>query len=172
MSYPPSSYLSAAALEGALELARVLRAAAEEIRLLTVGSARAAAGVGGGRVGDAAAATRSWVGPHRDTFDQLHANELDSAQTTRNRLEDEADEWARFWAEATNARQQRQYEEALFDHQRAMANYHREHDAWSEAIATDPSAAIYLSAPTQPTGPSAPRSVTVPTAESDYRSTL
>ncbi len=171
MSYPPSSYLSPTALEGALELARVLRDAAEEIRILTVGTAPAA-GAGGGRVGDAAMATREWIGPHRETFERLHANELASAQTTRTRLEDEADDWARFWAQATDARQQRQYEEALFDHQRAMDHYHRAYDDWNEAISNDPSTALHLLAPTRPTAPSPPAPVPVPTAASDYRPTL
>jgi len=85
MPHPPSSYLSPAALEGALQLARDLRDAGEDVQVLSSG-ARVGAG-GGGRAGDAATAMRQWIGPHRETFEQLLANEMASAQLNRTRLD-------------------------------------------------------------------------------------
>lgn len=170
MAHPPSSYLSPAALEGALQLARDLRDAADDIRVLVSG-ARIGAGAGGGRIGAAAVAMRDWVGPHRDTFEQLLQHEVASAETTQTRLDDEADAWARFWSEATNARQQRQYDEAMSDHRRAMQHYETDVAAYRSAIETDPSATIYLSAPPRPVAPSPPVPVGVPTAATDYRPT-
>lgn len=169
MPHPPSSYLSPAVLDGALQLARELRDAGEDVQILSSG-ARVGAG-GGGRAGDAAMAMRQWIGPHRDTFEQLIQNEMASAQLTRSRLDEEADAWAQFWAEATNARQQRLYEEAMADHRRAVEHYHREFDAYQEAIGTDPSATIYLSAPPRPVGPTPPTPVSVPTAATGYQPT-
>lgn len=161
------SYLSQAELELALDLARVLHEASEEVRVLSLG-----AGGSGGRAGDAAMAVRHWIGPHRDTFEQLHADEQASAVTARNRLVEEADAWARFWADATEARQDRLHDEAMSDHRRATTDYQREFDAWNEAIANDPSSSIYLTAPVRPRPPTPPPSVVVPTAAGGYRPTI
>ncbi len=166
MSHPPTSYLSPAQLELALDLARLLREASEEIRVLSLGTSGS-----GGRAGDAALAMRHWIGPHRDTFERLHADEQASAVTARNRLDDEADAWARFWADATDARQQRLHDEAMADHRLAEANYRREFDAWSEAISADPASTIHLATPIRPQPPAAPSPVVVPTAADDYRPT-
>ena len=78
---------------------------------------------------------------------------------------------AAFWAEATNARQQRQYEEAMADHRRAVEHYHRESAAYEQAIEADPTSAIYLSPPWHPVGPTRPTPVTVPTAAGGYQPT-
>jgi len=169
MPHPPSSYLSPAALEGALQLARDLRDAGEDVQLLSSG-ARVGAG-GGGRAGDAAIAMRQWIGPHRDTFEELMANEMASARLTKTRLDEEADAWASFWAEATNARQQRLYEEAMADHRRAVDHYTTAFNAYQDAIEEDPSSTIYLLAPTRPTGPTPPVPVGIPTAAGDYQPT-
>ena len=169
MSHPPASYLSPVALEGALELAHLLRQAAEDVRFLVAG-ARAGAG-GGGRAGDAARAMRDWIGPHRDTFERLMGAEAESAELTRSRLDEEADAWAAFWAEATNARRQRLHDEAMSDHRRAVQRYEQDLADYRAAIETDPSATIYLSAPHRPVAPSPPSPVPVPTAAGDYRPT-
>ncbi len=174
MTHPPSSYLSPAALESALDLARLLREASEEIRTLATGGALvggAGGGGGGGRAGDAAMAMRQWIGPHRDTFERLHDDEQASAVTARARLDDEADAWAAFWAQATNARLQRQYDEAMADHRRAAEHFHRQSQAHDDAIALDPSTGAYLPAPVRPIPPDPPTPVEVPTADANYRPT-
>lgn len=169
MSHPPSSYLSPAAIEGALQMARHLREASEDVRVLVSGAP--VGGGGGGRVGAAAVAMRNWIGPHRITFEQMIENEVASAETARTRLDDEADAWAQFWADATNARQQRHYDEAMSDHRRAMNRYHQDFAAYQDAIASDPASTIYLPAPRRPIGPTPPVPVSVPTAAGGYRPT-
>lgn len=169
MPHPPSSYLSPAALEGALQFARELRDAGEDVQ--TMSSGARAGGGGGGRAGDAATVMRQWIGPHRDTFEELMAAEMRSAQLTRTRLDEEADAWAQFWAEATNARQQRLYEEELADHRRAVEHFNTANAAYQDAIEEDPSSVVFLSAPRRPIGPTPPVPVTVPTAAGDYRPT-
>ena len=171
MSHPPPSALSPAALEHALDLARVLRAASEEIRLLTLGGGLVGPGGGGGRAGDAAQAMTHWIGPHRDTFERLHDDEQAAAVSARLRLDAEANAWAAFWAEATNARLERQHAEAMADHRRAVEHHHRERQAYEEALTVDPSTAIHLAPPASPTPPTPPNPVAVPTAASGYRPT-
>ena len=177
MSHPPASYLTPETVEQALVLARELRAASGEIGQLTGGTpvvavgGAAASGLGAGRAGDAAIAAREWVGPHRDTFDRMIDDEAASAEAARSALDDEADAWAGFWAEATNARRQRLYEEAMADHRLASDRYEREFTDYAAALATDPAAASYLGAPRRPERPPVPEWVVAPTAASGYRPT-
>lgn len=171
VSHLPSSHLHPDTLELALDLARELRAASDQIGRLTVGTNTIGAGGGGGREAAVAVARRHWIGPHRDTFDRLIGNEMESARAAQRCLDDEADEWAVFWADATNAREQRLHEEAMADHRLAASNYHRELDRYNAATSADPATIGYLAAPRRPTPPSPPTRVSVPTAASNYRST-
>lgn len=167
MSYPSYSYLAPSTLNMALELARVLLAASEDVSTLGFGEASAMS-MSTGRSGDRLMATREWVGPHRDTFDQLMENELDSARTTRLRLASEADAWSQFWARATNARNNRLHDEAMATFNAGMDRYTEAATAYGEAIETDPEAAIYLSAPSPPVSPTRPPYVTAPTAANNF----
>lgn len=167
MSYPSYSYLSPATLNMALDLARVLRGASEDVSTLAFGES-SAVGLSMGRAGDRIVATRGWVGPHRDTFDRLMDNELDSARTTTLRLAAEADAWARFWARATNARNNRLHDEAMAAFNSDVDSYETASLAYQDAIGTDPEAAVYLRAPIAPVAPSRPPYVTAPTAENNY----
>ena len=171
MSHPPSSYLTPETLQLALDLARELRAASDEIARLTTGANTIGAGGGGGREADVAVALRHWIGPHRDRFEQLVANEMESSRAAQRGLDEEADDWAAFWAQATNARRQRLYEGALADHRLALHAYDLEVDRFNEVAAVDPGAIVYLSLPPRPTPPSPPTMVTVPTAASNYQPT-
>lgn len=177
MTYPPASYLSPEDVEAALEMARELQRAAAGVRLLMNGAGgvavggAGAAGLGTGRAGAVAIATREWIGPHRDTFLQLIGDEADSADATTRAMEEEADAWAAFWAEATNARLNRLHDLAMADHRLAMNDYERRLDDYTSAIAADPEAPIWLSPPHRPTAPPAPSPVTVPLAAGGYRPT-
>lgn len=151
----------------ALELARVLLAASEDVSNLAFGEASAMS-MSAGRAGDRSVATREWVGPHRDTFDQLIENELDSARTTRIRLADEADAWSRFWAMATNARNSRLHDQAMTNFSTGMDTYETNALAYQEAIEEDPEAAIYISAPSPPVRPTRAAYVSPPTASNNY----
>ena len=102
----------------ALDLARELHRASGDVGTLAHGGAAAAYLFGGGRSADRQVAVQEWIGPHRDTFDLLFANEMDSARTTETRLVDEAEAWAAFWALAVNARNQRLHDEAMARHPR------------------------------------------------------
>ncbi|MEM7324753.1 MAG: hypothetical protein AAF531_16820 [Actinomycetota bacterium] len=167
MSYPAYSYLTPSTLNMALELARVLLAASEDVSTLGFGEANAMS-LGTGRAGDRLVATREWIGPHRDTFEQLMENELDSARTTKLRLATEADAWSRFWARATNARNDRLHDEAMTVFGQSMDTYQERATAYGDKIEQDPEAAIFLTAPSPPTAPTRPPYVAAPTAASNY----
>lgn len=166
MTYPSYAYLTPDTLEMALDMARRLHAASMDVSQLAKGGYGSGYSFqGGGRVSDHSTAVRQWVGPHRDTFDLMFTNEMDSADTTWQRLAEEADEWARFWATATNARNERLHDEA-------MAAYHTRMDAYQDLveerqaqIEEDPD--VYLgSLPSPPTAPGRPAMVAVPVGPS------
>lgn len=169
--YPSYSYLSPATIGMALGLARELVAAAEQVRLLVSGPSNNMAMGTFGRAGDRLVAIRHWVGPHRDTFDQLMQNEMESAQLTTERLQQEADAWARFWATATNARNDRLHDEAMADHRQASADHQVRMTEYENAVIDDTSAMQYLRPPMPPVAPTRPPPVSVPTAESGYQPT-
>lgn len=170
MSYPSYSYLTPPTINMALELARVLLAASEDVSRLAFGEASAMS-LGAGRAGDRVVAARQWVGPHRDTFDQLMENEFDSARATRSALAAEADAWSRFWATAMNARNDRLHDEAVTSFNRSMDIYAERAADYRAAIETDPEAAVFLQAPTSPEAPIRPRFLTAPTAATNYQPT-
>lgn len=169
--YPRASSLDPTRLQSALDLARTLAEASAEIARITgIGTASPS---GGGDRGEAVAiALRVWLGPHRRSFEQLYANETESARLARRRLAEEADAWARFWADATNARIEREHEEAL-EVYRARLVTHRErlerHRA-ATSIAPELAAAVPHPGP-RPLPPSRPDAVPVPSAAAGYRPT-
>jgi hypothetical protein len=177
VTHPPASYLSPEDVEAALEMARELQRAAAGVRLLMNGASGAAVGgagavgLGTGRAAAVAIATREWIGPHRDTFLQLIEDEVGSADATTRAMEEEADAWAAFWAEATNARLNRLHELAMADHRLAMNDYERRLDDYTATIAADPATLGWLSPPRRPTAPPAPSPVAVPRAVGGYRAT-
>lgn len=164
MPHPAYSYLSPTVLEMALQLARELRRAAGDVATLFNGGS-------GGRVADKAIAVEDWVGPHHDTFVRLFDNESASARTTELRLRHEADDWARFWATATNARNDRLYDEAMDRYDVAMGAYRDALADYREAIEEEPGSVTVLSAPRPPTAPVPPPFVPTPTAADDYSPT-
>ena len=149
MTYPSYSYLSPSTLDMALQLARVLLKASEDVSTLGFGEASANS-LGMGRSGDRFVATREWIGPHRETFDQLMENELDSARITVRRLESEADAWSFFWSRATNARIDRLHDEGMARHDRHMDVYAEQVLAYQEAMAEDENPGYYIGGPTPP----------------------
>jgi hypothetical protein len=151
----------------ALELARVLLAASEDVSTLGFGEASAMS-MSAGRSGDQMMATREWIGPHRDTFDQLMENELDSARTTRLRLESEADAWSQFWARATNARNDRLHDEAMTAFRSSMERYDDQMESYNDAIESDDTSAGYYRPPIPPTSPTRAPYVSAPTAATNY----
>lgn len=165
MTHPAFSYLTPAALEAALAMARRLRAASSEIgRLVGVGGAGQ-----GGRIGAKAIAAVDWIGPHHVVFERRFGAELDSATAARARMDEEADAWADFWARATNARNQRLHDEAQavylkrrVAHDRLVADYQR-------AVASGVPPGIEPPAGPHPPVPRPP--VPVPTATTDYTPT-
>ncbi len=172
MTYPSYSYLTPATIGMALQLARELRQAAADLGRLTSGAAVAYNySGGGGRVADKAVAVQDWIGPHRDTFESLFDNEMDSARTTGIRLGEEADAWARFWATAINARNDRLHDEALDRYRDNMGTYQSLVQDYHDAVDEDPQMQELLSLPSPPSAPSRPSPVTVPTAASGYQPT-
>lgn len=173
MTYPSYSYLTPATLEMALRLARELRRASGEIgRLANGGAAIAYNYLGtGGRTGDKATAVKDWIGPHHDTFELLFDNEMSSAGTTEDRLAEEADAWAAFWATAINARNARLHDEAVGRYSSAMSAYQTQAQSYSDAVAEDPELANVMYMPSPPMAPTRPPLVTTPTAAGDYQPT-
>jgi hypothetical protein len=171
MSYPSYSYLTPGVLEMALDLARHLRQAAEDISNLTDGGSVAYSYAVGGRSGDKAVAVKDWVGPHHDTFEQLFDNELGSAGETRTKLGEEADAWAQFWATATNARNARLYDAALDTYNVRMTAYNDQVDQYQAMVEEDPDNApnMYIGMP--PPAPARAAVVTAPTHATDYQPT-
>ncbi|MEM7272898.1 MAG: hypothetical protein AAF547_07455 [Actinomycetota bacterium] len=169
--YPSYSYLSPATIGMALDLARELHGAAEEVRLLVSGETAAIFMGVSGRAGDRVVAIRDWIGPHRDTFDRLMENEFDSARVTTERLIEEAEAWARFWAMAINARNDRLHDEAMTTFDRNQTAYEDRLADYQETIAIDPAAAAHVYPPTAPRAPTRPPPVSVPSAANDYRPT-
>lgn len=175
MSYPPSSYLSPEDVASALEMARELQDGATRLRALIDGIGggppSGMGGIVGGRAGAVSMATRKWVGPHRDTFLQLIDDEVGSAADAERAMEEEAEAWAAFWADATNARLQRLHDLAMADHRMAMDHFDRALDDYSSTIAENPAAIGYTSAPSRPVPPPPPTLVTTPTAAGGYQPT-
>ncbi len=157
MPYPTYSYLDEETMRAALDLARVLQAAAESIGRLTNGGA-----VGGGRRRDKEQVVQDWIGPTRDTFELLFDNERESAAHARQRLTEEADGWAGFWATATNARNDRLYDEAVHRYELTLDDYRRRLSESADAgLSERPPHAPVRSPP-----------VSTPTRGTDYRSQI
>jgi hypothetical protein len=153
----------------ALDLARRLQQAAVEVGLLTYGHP---AGQGGQRSRARDRAATEWVGPHANTFGELCAHEVESAQIVRARLEAEADAWAALWAEATNERARRLHDEAMADHRRALRTYEADLAEHHLQLANHHPGLHPPSPPDRPgPPPRAPVPVPVPTAASGYRRT-
>lgn len=161
MSHASYSYLDPSTLELALDLARRLSEASTTVADLTGGAS--------GRMADKAIAVREWVGPHRDTFELLFENEMSSAGLAESRLEDEADDWARFWAMAMNARNDRLYDEATNAYNIGMSAYRDRLQSYHDAIEEQPDLITMLSAPSPPVAPTRAPLVVAPTAATGYR---
>jgi hypothetical protein len=162
MTHPAYSYLTPDMLELALDMARRLHGASMDVSMLANGGYGSGGSFsGGGRLTDRSVAVREWVGPHRDTFDLLFDNEMASADTTWQRLADEADEWARFWAMATNARNQRLYDEAMQAFNTRMDAYQDLVQERQDALDEDPDAEVGT-LPSPPIAPGRPAMVSVP----------
>ncbi len=128
MTHPSYSHLPPSTIELALQLARELDHAAEAVgRLATGGSGGPPGRYGGGAAGGGcraaakAIAVQHWAGPHRDAFELLFVEEMTAMRSTEERLRNEAEGWAGFWAAATSARNDRLHEEAAARHQPAEA---------------------------------------------------
>lgn len=169
MPHPPYSYLDPSVVVLALDLARELRQAADDVDTLANGGT--GPGGTGGRAGDKAIAVREWIGPHRSTFEALFDNETDSARTTVRRLQSEARAWAWFWALATNARNDRIHDEAMGRYEADMRVYRVLAEDYRTAIQTDPATAAVLYPPQPPTAPQRPPPVASPAEATDFRPT-
>ncbi len=126
MTHPSSSYLPPSTVDLALDLARRLHRAADAIGRLADGGAGGPPGLygggapgSGGRIAARAIAVEHWVGPHRNAFEPMFAEEMASVRTAEQRLRSEAEAWAAFWAAAGNARQDRLHDEAMARHRLA-----------------------------------------------------
>ncbi len=125
MPYPSYSYLEPELLRSALDMARTLGDAAAMVDRLTFGGAASGRG-DGGRQQAVRTVIGEWIGPARDTFDLLVGNERDAAVVAASRLAEDAEAWARFWATATNARNDRLYDEAVQAYELTMLEYERD----------------------------------------------
>lgn len=172
--YPSYSYLDPGTLELALEMARRLqRAAADVLRLADGGPAVAYNHLGGGgRAAAAAGAVVNWLGPHRNRFELLIADDVEMARAAAGRLSDEADAWARFWATATDARNGRIHDELMAEHAGRLAAYGRELELYHSRAEVDPASAVAMTRPSPPRPPVRPPPVPLPTAHSRYRQTV
>jgi len=176
MTYPSYSYLPETTLDQALHLARELHGASSNVSRLAHGASGYGLYGSAGRAGDKSVATASWVGPHRETFESLFENEMQSVRATERALENEADAWARFWARAINARNDRLYDQAMISYHDAMMVYRYQSEAYSEASDTEASDGDqtdqhYLVPPTLPSAPNRRPTVAAPTAASGYQPT-
>ncbi|MGH1492746.1 MAG: hypothetical protein ACRBK7_25690 [Acidimicrobiales bacterium] len=171
MTYPSYSYLPETTLAQALHLARELHGASSDISRLAHGASGYGLYGSAGRSGDKSVATANWIGPHRETFESLFENEMQSVRATERALEIEADAWARFWARAINARNDRLYDQAMLSYHDAMMVYRHQSEAYHEASDGDPADQRYLSPPSLPSAPSRRPFVVAPTAASGYQPT-
>lgn len=153
-------------LARALDMARALYDAAEEVARLAYGGAAVNyySIDGSGRSADKAVAVREWIGTTRDHFeDVLYRNEVESVQATERGLRNEADAWAGFWAAETNARNDRAYDIEYESYRQRSAEHQADVNAYEAAMASPEPLPFALPSPgSEPTAPTRPPAAITP----------
>lgn len=163
MSYPPYSYLPPATVDIALDMARELRRASTEVAELSRTGPE-------NRRAAQAHVIETWSGPAQAEFLAKCREEVHSALAVERELANEAEEFARFWATATNARIDRLHQEALDRHHQEMRRYDSNLVAYHQRL----EGTVMEQAPARPTAPvppTRPDVVATPRAENQYRPT-